>query len=75
MQIILDHPVPDKGTFEIHQTVTLHISAEEARKTVRRWLFNNMSLQIGASTPKLVIGERITWRVPINIGFPPHGFT
>ncbi len=74
MQIILDqHPIPDKGTFEIRQTVTLHVSAEEARKTVSRWLFNTVSMLIGAGTPSLSIGERVIWRVPIWIGFPHTG--
>ena len=74
MQIILDQlPIPDKGTFEICQTVTLHVSAEEARKTVSRWLFNHVSMLIGAATPTLFVGERATWRVPIWIGFPHTG--
>ena len=74
MQIILNqHPIPDKGTFEIRQTVTLHVSAEEARKTVSRWLFNNVSMLIGAATPTLFVGERAIWRVPTWIGFPHTG--
>lgn len=74
MQIILDqHPVPDRGTFEIHQTITLHVSAEEARKTVSRWLFDEVSLNIGADAPALVVGERLLWRVPTWIGFARQG--
>ena len=74
MTIILDqHPIPDKGTFEIQQTVTLHVSAEEARKTVSRWLFDEVSLNIGAWPPSLVVGERVVWRVPTWIGFSRGG--
>ena len=44
MNIILnEYRIPDKGTFEIRQRVTLAISGEQARKLVNRFLLMEVS--------------------------------
>lgn len=70
MTIILDrYRIPDKGTFEIRQIVTLEISAEQARKLVNRFLLMEVSTMLAADPPDLVVGDRAVWRVPVWIGF------
>jgi hypothetical protein len=74
MTIILDqYHIPDKGTFEIRQIVTLEISAEQARKLVNRFLFMEVSTLLAAEPPDLVVGDHTVWRVPVWIGFLHQG--
>jgi hypothetical protein len=74
MTIILDrYRIPDKGTFEIRQLVTLEISGEQARKLVNRFLLMEVSTMLAADAPDLVVGERTVWRVPVWIGFLHQG--
>ena len=74
MTIILDrYSIPDKGTFEIRQIVTLDVSAEQARKLVNRFLLMEVSTMMAADPPDLVIGEQSVWRVPVWIGFLHQG--
>lgn len=74
MTIILDrYHIPEKGTFEIRQLVTLELSAEQARKLVNRFLLMEVSTMLAADTPDLVVGDRTVWRVPVSIGFLHQG--
>jgi len=74
MNIILnEYRIPDKGTFEIRQLVTLEISGEQARKLVNRFLLMEVSTMLAADAPDLVVGERTVWRVPVWIGFLHQG--
>lgn len=60
------YTVPDKGTFElkIDLSVTINISAEEARRTVKNWLIDEISYMLTATEPILAVGEQAFWRVP-----------
>lgn len=74
MMIILDrYAIPDKGTFEIRQLVTLELSAEQARKIVNHFLLMEVSTMLAADAPDLVIGDQTVWRVPVWIGFLQQG--
>jgi hypothetical protein len=74
MTVILDqYPLLETGTFEIRQMVTVHISAEEARRKVARWLRMEISHMLGADTPTLVVGQRTIWRVPAHFSAPRVG--
>ncbi len=74
MTIILDrYRIPEQGTFEIRQLVTLEISGEQARKLVNRFLLMEVSTMLAADAPDLVVGERTVWRVPVWIGFLHQG--
>ncbi len=65
MTIILDqYTIPDRGVFQIQETVTINISATEAQRKANHWLFTQVSCMMGAGTPTLFIGERTVWRVP-----------
>lgn len=74
MTIILDqYTMPETGTFEIHQTVNIQISAKQAQRQVDSWLLNEVSSMMGAEPPILVIGERTVWRVPCRLTAPSVG--
>ena len=74
MQIILEpYPIPERGTFQIQETVTIQVSADEARHQVDRWLLHEVNSQMGADQPVLVVGERSVWRVPIYWSAPHVG--
>lgn len=67
MTILLEHGVlPEQGTVElnIQRTFEIKVTAEQARRQVNRWLFTEVGNMIGARAPKLVVGERVVWRVP-----------
>lgn len=65
MTVILDrYTVPERGIFQIQETVTINVSAAEAQRQVNHWLFTQVSCMMGAGTPTLFIGRQVVWRVP-----------
>jgi hypothetical protein len=74
MTILLDNiPIPEQGTLTINLTIEIKVTAEQARKKVNFWLMDQVSSQMGAETPTLVVGEQAVWRVPAYISFPSVG--
>lgn len=74
MQIILEpYAIPERGTFQIHETVTIQVSADEARRQVDQWLLHEVNSQMGADQPALVVGETSVWRVSVYWGAPHVG--
>lgn len=67
MTILLEHGLlPERGTVHIaiQRDFTIHVTAEEARRQVDRWLFDQVSYMMTAEAPTLVLSECIVWRVP-----------
>lgn len=67
MTILLDHyTLPERGLVKltINQDFEINVTAEEARRQVDRWLFDEVSYMMTAETPVLVLGEGVVWRVP-----------
>jgi hypothetical protein len=74
MRIIIEpYAIPERGTFQIQETITLRVSAEEARRQVEQWLLHEVNLQMGSAEPALVIGEQSFWRVPVYWSVPHVG--
>ena len=76
MTIILDNlTLPEKGHVEMDVKLSFDIviTAEEAKKKVRRWLMDEISLQISTDLPSLVVGRQPVWRATAYIGFPHTG--
>ena len=76
MTILLEHDLlPDRGTvhFAIQRDFTIHVTAEEARQQVDRWLFDQVSYMMTAEAPTLVLGEHVVWRVPAILTAPHVG--
>lgn len=74
MDVILNHyPISQVGTFEIRRTVTVAVSAENARRQVHRWLLLEVSHMMGADEPTLMVGDGTYWRVPVHLSTPQAG--
>lgn len=76
VSVLLDACVlPHKGTvdFSIKRKFTINVAAEEAQQLVHGWLIDEISCNMGAEAPTLVIGERPVWRVPAYLSFPRFG--
>lgn len=77
MAIILDnYTVEQQGHIEldVRYSFDVLVSAETARKTTARWLHDQISMQLSAQTPMLVIGgEQPVWRVPVRLSLPTQG--
>ena len=75
MTLILENlTLPERGRVEVNLSFEIKVTAEEARKKVRRWLHDNVTMFVGADdTPTLVMGEKPTWRVIASFTFPGAG--
>lgn len=76
MPIIIDpYPIPEKGKveLEVKRSFEIKVSAEEARRKVRWWLRDEVSMLIDAEPPTLVVGERVVWRTPAVFSVPGAG--
>ena len=73
--LVDDCVLPRKGPvrLSINRNFTINIADEEAQQQVHRWLVTEVSSNIGAESPTLVIGERPVWRVPAYLTFPRFG--
>lgn len=64
MIVLESYPTPEVGQLEIHHTVDVRISAEQAREKVGFWLMDQVSMMMQAESPTFILGERAVWRVP-----------
>lgn len=71
--------LPHKGPVDLNvkRKFTINIPAEEAQHQVHHWLVDEISCNIGADVPTLVIdtsaNERPVWRVPAYLSFARFG--
>jgi hypothetical protein len=67
--------VPTTGvlTVQVNQAVHINVSAEEAQRKVSVFVLKKISNLMHGETPTLVLGERISWRVPVHLTFPTTG--
>jgi len=76
MTIIFDpYTLPEKGKVElkVDRSFEIKVPAEEARRQVRWWLRDEVSMLIDADPPTLVVGEQVVWRVPAVLSAPGAG--
>jgi hypothetical protein len=73
--LVDENLLPEKGTVELNvsRTFQINITADEARCQIHSWLIDEISSNIGAEIPTLVLGERAVWRVPAWLSFPRYG--
>lgn len=59
--------LPTKGPvdIQINRSFAIGIGAEQARRSVNRWLRTEISMSLLADQPLLFIGEQTLWKVPI----------
>ena len=67
--------VPAGATVDIHIHVTapVNITAFVARQKVNAFVKMEVSTQLRAEQPALVVGDRLCWSVPVVLGFPDRG--
>lgn len=63
--------ISEVGVYEIRQTLNVQVTAEQARRTVNRWLLNEVSYMMHAESPTLVINGDARWRV-LAVLTAPH---
>ena len=71
--------LPHKGpvNLNVQREFIINIAAEEARHQVHHWLVDEISSNIGADAPTLVIGREVdarpVWRVPAYLSLARFG--
>ena len=75
MAILLEnYPLPSlKGHLEFLVTLDVSVTAEEAKRKVEFWLHDEVSMQISAEWPTLVVSDKTVWHVPVHFSLPGYG--
>jgi hypothetical protein len=58
---------------DIHLSAEVNITAVIARRKVNAFLATHVGNLLLADEPALTLGERIVWRVPVDLTSPPQG--
>src|ERR1041385_7217595 len=68
--------LPPQGAnlaIDIHLTAQANITPFVASQKVTRFVVTEVSTQLLADTPELVVGERLCWSVPVMLTSPSRG--
>ena len=60
-------------TLQLNKQIEIKVSATEAQRKVNTYIHLELSTQLHAETPLLIVGERVWWRVPLHLTFPSFG--
>ena len=74
--ILLEGPIAqDTGvlTLKLNRKIEVKVPADEARRSVSRFVHTEITTQMRAGNPTLVVGEKVFWRVPVHLTFPSFG--
>ena len=66
-------PASAKVSIDIHLSATVNVTSFSARQKVTGFVVDQISTNMHATDPTLIMGERIFWRVPIILSLPPTG--
>jgi hypothetical protein len=58
---------------DIRLTAPIHVTALEARRRVSRLVISELGNLLHGGDATLVVGERISWRVPVLLAYPDRG--
>ena len=58
---------------DVHLSVEVNVSAAIARRKVNAFLATHVGNLLLSGEPDLTLGERIVWRVPVDLTAPPMG--
>jgi len=74
MEAIVEQ-IPQQGQIEftIQVSGNIHYSAVAARRAVSRFVANEIGYLLRSGEPTLVMGQRIHWRVPVELALPSRG--
>lgn len=70
---VLTLPQTGQLKIDIHLTAQINISALVAKRRVNAFLATHIGNLLLADEPALTLGERIVWRVPIDLTKSPEG--
>ena len=75
MSIKVENLAPGNGqlSINIQLSATVNVTAFSARQKVTGFVADEISTNMHAAEPTLVVGERICWRVPVILSMPPSG--
>jgi hypothetical protein len=74
--ILLETPIDyEAGTVTLHldRKIEVKLSPDEAQRLVNNYVHLEISTQLHAEVPTLVVGDQVVWRVPIHLTFPSFG--
>ena len=75
--VLADQPSTETGTITLRldREIDIHVSAQEARRRVNNWAHMELSSQMRALQPQLMLAaeEQVFWRVPLHLTFPALG--
>ncbi len=66
-------PRSGKLQIDVHLSADVNVTALMARRKVNAFLATNVGNLLLADEPALTVGERIVWRVPVDLTAPPAG--
>ena len=78
VQIIREQSVtwPVDGPFEVVApalSVTVQVSPTVARRRANAYLGNTVAMSVLAHNPRLVVGDRVVWRLDADLSLPDWG--
>lgn len=67
--------LPRSGRVEVNINLSadVHVTATMARRRVSRLVISEIGNLLYGGEPSLVVGERISWRVPVLLAYPDTG--
>ena len=74
METMLEQ-IPETGRIQLTIQITsrFNYSTQSAQRLARRFVADEISYLLRVGEPTLVAGERICWRMPIELALPSHG--
>jgi hypothetical protein len=58
---------------DVHLSATVNVTEFSARQKVTDFVADEISTNMHGGKPRLIVGERICWRVPVILSMPPTG--
>lgn len=58
---------------DVHLSATVNVTAFSAQQKVTGFVADEVSTNMHGGEPRLVVSERIYWRVPVIFSMPPTG--
>ena len=75
MSVNVESLAPNSGqlSISIELSATVNVTAFSARQKVTGFVADEISTNMHAAEPTLIVGDRICWRVPVILSMPPTG--
>ena len=75
MSVEVHSLTPQAGqlAIDIRLSATVNVTAFSARQKVTGFVADEISTNMHGGEPRLIVGERICWRVPVTLSMPPIG--